>query len=535
MKILTAILFLLFTAFNIAQSVTDTLILGSVSYKSAENTYCKFDNTDGINVGDTLFVKINSNLIPALIVNSKSSTSCAGELINGEKIELNENIFARIRIVNENKQQLSSEVVGVSTTYAITGLNNPEQKIIKDSIQSELNGRISVQSYTNFSNMSSSLNYQRWKYTFQLNANYIAGSNFSYSQYLNFAYRASEWNTVSSDLSKAVRVYDLALKYNFGKFSSVWLGRHLNSKISNISAVDGIQFDQAFSDWSFGLVAGSRPDFNNMGVNFKLFEYGAYINKIDNYAEGSMSNTLSYFEQTNDFKTDRRFVYIQHSSSVIPITRLFLSSEIDLYKKEMGVSKSDVSLTSLFASVNIRPSDVVAFMFSYDARKNVIYYETFKDIADSIYENETRQGFRTRITLRPVRNLYLGGNYGYRFRPGDIKPSNNYGGYITYSSIPWIEMSSTVSYSYLSTNYLNGTIFGVQLSKPITYGLDLTLDYRNTRYEFNNAVEDLRQHSASANLFISLFRPVSLNLAYEGIFEEARTSGRFLANVTYRF
>ena len=82
---------------------------------------------------------------------------------------------------------------------------------------------------------------------------------------------------------------------------------------------------------------------------------------------------------------------------------------------------------------------------------------------------------------------------------------------------------------------MNGTILGIQFSKPITYGLDLTLDYRNTRYEFNNAVEDLRQHSASANLFISLFRPVSLNLAYEGIFEEKRTSGRFLANMTYRF
>jgi hypothetical protein len=327
----------------------------------------------------------------------------------------------------------------------------------------------------------------------------------------------------------------LSLNYKFGKASTVFAGRYLNPKISNISAVDGIQFEQGFSEWFVGLVAGARPDFNNMGVNFKLFEYGAYLNRNDQFAEGSMSNTLSYFEQTNDYKTDRRFIYFQHSNSLIPITRLFVSSEVDLYKKEMGESKNDVSLTSLFASVNIRPSEIVSFMFSYDARKNVIYYETFKSLTDSIYENETRQGFRSRITLKPVRNLFIGGNYGYRFRPGDIKPSNNYGGYITYSSVPVVEFSPTVSYTYLSSSYLKGTIWGAQISKSITYGLDLMLDYKNILYEFYSGIHELKQHSASANLFISLLKPVSLNFAYEGIFEDEKTSGRVLTNITYRF
>jgi hypothetical protein len=33
-------------------------------------------------------------------------------------------------------------------------------------------------------------------------------------------------------------------------------------------------------------------------------------------------------------------------------------------------------------------------MLSYDARKNVIYYETFKTTLVSIIENETRQALR---------------------------------------------------------------------------------------------------------------------------------------------
>ncbi len=151
-----------------------------------------------------------------------------------------------------------------------------------------------------------------------------------------------------------------------------------------------------------------RPDLENMGWDYNLFEYGAYVYRADAIAKGDMFNTLGYFTQTNDFKTDRRFIYYQHSNSAIENTRIFFSTEIDLYKMVNGESKSEFSLTSLYTSINIRPSDLFSLFLSYDARKNVIYYETFKSFADSVYENETRQGFRTRLTLRPVKKFVSG-------------------------------------------------------------------------------------------------------------------------------
>jgi hypothetical protein len=248
-----------------------------------------------------------------------------------------------------------------------------------------------------------------------------------------------------------------------------------------------------------------------------------------------MQNTLGYFEQTNDFKTDRRFLYFQHSNSAIQNTRFFLSSEVDLFKKEMGENKTDVSLTSLYTSINIRPSDLFSIMLSYDARKNVIYYETFKTTLDSIIENETRQGFRTRLTLKPVKSLYVGGDYGYRYRRGDLKPSNNYGGYLTYSRVPGIETSATVSFNRLSSSYTEGDIWNATLSRPIVFGFDVMLGYRFTNYKFRIGIDDLKQNSVSINLNTYLLKPVLLNFTYEGIFEDTRTSGRFLANLTYRF
>ena len=529
------IFFLFFAVSVFAQSGNEKIVSGRISYISSQNIYVQFEKTTGIEIGDTIFFNEKNNFIPAVKVEHKSSTSCSGASITNIKLEINTQLYAFV--ITADNQDTKEIKDSINTELAIVTAVTTESIKTKTTLEPvpTLSGRVSVQSYSNFSNQQNSFDYQRWRYTFQLNAGHIGNSGFSYSHYISFAYRASDWNIISSNLSEALRVYDLAVSYNFNERTLVWLGRHRNNKISNISSIDGLQFETGVNEWTFGAAVGSRPDFNNMGWNSKLFEYGAYVNRADNVGYGDMQNTFGYFEQTNDFKTDRRFLYLQHSNSAIQNTRIFLSTEVDLFKKEMGKSQSDFSLTSLYTSINIRPSSIFSIYLSYDARKNVIYYETFKTTLDSIIENETRQGFRTRVTIKPVRNLYVGADYGYRYRRGDLKPSNNFGGYLTYSQIPLIETSTTVSFSRLSSSYIEGDIWSANLSRPIVYGFDIWLGYRFTNYKFRSGIENLKQHSASINLNTYLLNPVLLNFTYEGVFEKARTSGRFLANLTFRF
>jgi len=534
MKIILIIIFVFAISVS-AQTQNTKVIEGSVSYISSQNIYVKFNSTDGIETGDTLFINDESNFIPAMKIEHKSSTSVAGVSITDKKLEVNTLLYAFISI--DDGEAKTDTTLSTTIAPVVIPTIVADEIVTKTSIEPvpTFSGRFSVQSYSNFTNNQSSYDYQRWRYTFQLNAGRIANSGFSYSQYISFAYRADDWNTISSDLFKALRVYDLAVKYDFNEHTLLWFGRHLNNKISNISSIDGLQFETGVDNWSFGAAVGSRPDFKNMEFNSKLFEYGAYVNRFDLFVNGDMQNTLGYFEQTNHFKTDRRFLYFQHSNSAIENTRIFLSTEVDLYKKELGESKTDFSLTSLYTSINIRPSDLFSIMLSYDARKNVIYYETFKTTQDSIIENETRQGFRTRLTLKPVRNLFFGADYGYRFRRGDLKPSNNYGGYITYSSIPGIETSATLSFNRLSSSYTEGDIWSATLNRSIGFGFDVMLGYRFTNYKFRSGIEELKQNSVSINLNTYLLKPVLLNFTYEGIYENERTSGRLLVNLTYRF
>ena len=73
---------------------------GKITYVSSQNVYVQFENTDGIKVGDTLFVKKN-NLIPSIIIKFISSTSCAGELIKNTNLKVGDKLIAIAKIKDE--------------------------------------------------------------------------------------------------------------------------------------------------------------------------------------------------------------------------------------------------------------------------------------------------------------------------------------------------------------------------------------------------------------------------------------------------
>ncbi len=528
--------FILYGNSLLASSYEKVEKIGTVTYKSSQNVYVKFENTDGIVQGDTLYRKTNNSLIPAVIVQFISTKSVAGEAVGNIELKTDDKLYAIIeREIPDAKTVEAADQTPVPVSTGTADESIKENFKTRKLKEPSLSGKFSVQSYSNVSNSPYFADNQRWRYSFALKAMNIGGSRLSFSDYMTFAYRADQWSKIKDNFGRSLRVYDLALRYDFTPKTSIWLGRHLNRKISNISSIDGLQFETGINENYIGVVAGSRPNYTDLGLNFKLFEYGLYIGREDSLKSGYMNNTVAFFEQTNDFKTDRRFLYFQHSNSLLPNTNIFLSTEVDMFKMISGVRKNEFQLTSLFASVRYSPSRVVSFSLNYDARKNVIYYETFKNFIDSLFENETRQGFNARINVRPVGRLSLGLTGGYRFQKSDIKPARNFGGYLTYSRIPGIEITPTLSYTKLITSYIEGGVAGLRLSRSLGNYFDLSVYYRNTQYKFYSTIGNLDQNSVSVDLSTFLLNPVFLSVSYEGIFEKTSTSGRILLDLTTRF
>ncbi|MFH1196822.1 MAG: hypothetical protein V1720_14055 [bacterium] len=507
---------------------------GEISFISSQNIYVKFESTDGISEGDTLFLNKGNTLLPAVFVKFLSSQSCAGDRLTNEDITVGTKLIAFIK---STEAKLPEKEVEHQITDNI-------EKPIEDSgefknespVLSGISGKIGLSGYSTLSNSAGSKDFQKWRYVFSFDGDSIYKSPFSFESYLTFSYRADEWNSVSQNIGDALRIYNLAVKYNFTNETSLWIGRRINSYISSVSAIDGVQFETKFGNFFTGLIIGSRPNFTDFGLNTKLFQYGVYVARNDAIKNSSMQNTLAYFEQTNNFKTDRRFLYFQHNNNLIPKINLFISAEADIYKRENGTSKSTFDLTGFYFMTRYTPSRIVNFSASYDARKNVIYYETFKSFADSLLESETRQGLRFRVNLRPFNLVFVGLTYGYRFRKGDEKPTKNFGGFITHSRVPLINSSVSFSYNRLQTNYLDGDVIGIRTYNDIIFGLlSGGIGYRNVLYKFASGIPDMKQNIASIDLTVTLFRKLLLSLNYEGTFEKTSSYSRVFLNITQRF
>jgi hypothetical protein len=173
---------------------------------------------------------------------------------------------------------------------------------------------------------------------------------------------------------------------------------------------------------------------------------------------------------------------------------------------------------------------------SYDARKNVIYYETFKNFIDSVFENETRQGATLRMTINPIEKLFIGLGGGYRDSKNDLRPSKNFNGYITYSQIPYAEVSSTLSYNNIKSSYVSGSIYGIRFSKNVlVIDADVSIGYRKTQYTYILNSSKTEQDNFNVDISIRLFSKTYFNCGYEGYFESNHSQARVLLDITTRF
>ncbi len=505
---------------------------GTVSYISSQNIYVKFQITDSISIGDTLFYAKGDLTVPSVIVRYISSKSCAGEKIGNIEFKIEDKLFARIKVI---KRELTLNAVQKDTTYekekSIGTIKESRAKLSRKDIW----GRLSIQSMSSFSNTLNNDD-QRWRYSFSLNADSIYNSGFSFSSYLFFAYNIRNWDQIKNNLGNALKIYDLAIGYTISKKSKIWFGRFLNPKISNVGSIDGLQYQNQLGKYYFGAVIGSHPSFSDYGYDFKMFEYGGYIGKVDSIANSQMENTLAFMNQTNNFKTDRRYLYFQHTNNIITNTNIFASTEFDLYKVQDGMDKNSFDLTSLFLSLYVTPSRLFSFSFSFDARKNAIYYETYKTYLENLLSNELRKGYRMSIYLRPFDNLSIALNGGYSFQSSDPKPARNYGVNLNYTDIPLLDFSGNFSYSKLLASYTNGTIAGIRFSKYINaLDLNFALDYKNIRYEFDSGIDPIIQNIFSSEISFKLPLAIYLGINYEGVFEKQNTWGRFFIDLTKRF
>jgi len=539
MKHILPVFLLIFLGLSLKGNTPGEAKEGTISFITSQNVYVKFQSTENITVGDTLFMMQEAKIIPVLIVKDLSSISCVCTPVSTKPLHVKDKISTQRKVFNpakSNEVAVQPIIPSVSKDVDIVSVKKDLPKKLKE----DISGRISLSSYSNFSNVSDIS--QRMRYTFSLNAQNIGNTKLSGETYISFVHKINEWSEVKDDIFNALKIYSLALNYAFNNNNIISVGRKINPRLSSVGAVDGLQYETKFKSLTVGLIAGTRPDYLNYSFNADLVQYGGYLGHDYATKNGNMQSSLALVEQLNNGNTDRRFAYFQHSNSLIKNLYFFGSVEFDLYNKVMNEAENTLTqnntpdLSNLYVSLRYKVVKQLSLSLSYSARKNIIYYETYKDIVDRLLEAATTEGYMFQVNFRPGKNISLGANTGYRLSKQDPRPSKNLYSYLTFNKVPWLNVTATISATLLETSYQSGSIYSVGISRDLIPGkFNGGLGYRYVNYKFLNFEKPLVQNMAEMNLTWRLMKKLSCSLNYEGTFEKNRNYDRIYINITQRF
>ena len=288
---------------------------------------------------------------------------------------------------------------------------------------------------------------------------------------------------------------------------------------SGLGPIDGLQLEKYFGNFYVGLVGGSRPNFENYGIDTSLLQYGGYLGVETDIREFRSLTTLGFMEQTNSGTTDRRYIFFQHNSTIGGKFNLFSSMEVDIFggPSDAQFQGDQTRLTNLYISGRYRISRAANIMLSYDSRRRVIYYETFQNQLERLLDNDlARQGLRARINVRPAKLLWVGISVGRRFQSDEQNKSNNFYGYATYTKLPKIGGRVNISYNRNQSNYLTSNIGAIRYNRLfLNNQLQGELYYRLADYTYTNRAENFTQHYFGSSVSVQFGRSWQFSLSGE--------------------
>ena len=225
-------------------------------------------------------------------------------------MELNSQVFILNRKNIVDTISTSKKEEGSDDFFA-KGIYKPESNSVKTKDGFGLNGRFSVRSFSNYTSGISHAQNQYLRYSLSLNGKNVGAKDLEFQSSATYGYRTDTWNS-SGNIWNNLKVYDFFFSYKPAESFTIQAGRIRNQNLYSLSTFDGVLFDYSFSKFTIGTFVGSHPDWQNMGVNIKLMQYGAFLCREDSLGKLRMSNNLSFANQTNSGKTDRRFSFTGH-------------------------------------------------------------------------------------------------------------------------------------------------------------------------------------------------------------------------------
>lgn len=532
-NLIIVLFFLVTTSSSLFSQNSFDWIQGNISFVTKKNIYVKFDKTKSINVGDSLFIKSNSNFEPILLIVKKSSVSIlCTSLKTPNTFSKGQIVYAKSKTIEVIEKDIAKKDDSNKTVEKDISVESDKKTVIKS--LPKIRGRFTVATNSNIADLREKTGNHRFRYIFALKGSNLINSNFYFDHYISFNQTYNPDFSPSLKINDKLRFYRITFGYQNTSYD-ISIGRQIKNKISALGSFDGIYLEKKIkNDFYTGVVTGTRPDYTNYGFNSELFQYGAFISYFPEYKKSSTRGTIAFFEQKNNGLTDRRFLYTQFSTSLGKKIRFFGASEIDLYQIKEGVSSNSPKLTSIYGNLSYRLSRKLNLSVGIDSRKNRIYYETYKDFLETLIERETRQGLRFRVGYRPFKKISFSVMSNFRFQDKELS-SKYYNAMVFFRSIPWIKSNISLSANVINTDYLESKSLAVRFSKRIRKNINLRLDYKYYQYFYPGTETSRNQNRVGGSINFNILRKLYFSVYYEKTLQKDRDFSRLNLRLTKRF
>lgn len=468
--------------------------MATVSYVNDQSVYLKFNQTKGVQEGDTVFRETDGQA--CLIIQKMSSVSCLATRISDCEVQKGQQFFVRLSadaepasidppIKEEQPRAIESTADSLAKSAPIK-TKSPAKKGDKGYLNLAL------------STAATSSDIGRETYRSVFRANLRVDSLFGQDLRLEAYGNVQDFRRSYESTGDAMRanVYNLALIYHPTKHHQITVGRRLNNRIASLGAIDGLQWEGHWGGWRTGVIAGSRPDFGNYGYNFDLMQYGVYGAYDWGKGKNNGQASLGVMQQTNQGAIDRRYLYTQQSYR-FDRWYFFSSAEVDLYENfDSAQAQSTFKLSSLYLSARWRATNRWTLFASYDNRQQIIFFERYdSEVERLLSEQGAREGLRFRTDYRFWHSTHLGLSYNLRTNPTAGNNSQNLQASLSQGNLPWIGGTISYRFNQNQNGQINSEINSLRYSRGFKSGQRFSVYYRYMamRYVFRDITLDPQQ------------------------------------------
>jgi hypothetical protein len=434
-----------------------------ITHVSADHVYIDGGSTDSLAVGDSLEVQSTSRppVVLEIVYVARHSASC--RMVSGHR---SPGVNEMAVLTSKAEKSAGIEEPAIETSESA---QNPVQEVVRqyiaDSPPSRVSGNVSIIFSDWIDNSRANLGYSQSTARLNLKAERLWGRDVTFVMRSRGRYddRARSYRDIGQSEWEN-RLWEMSVTYAAAEEKLVLsAGRFLPRRLIGVGYLDGglidLRLTNALRAAAFG---GQQPDWLYHDVDDPVKRAGAYVS----YDTPGMHT--AHFEQSLGFvgeyvngEASRTFLAESGSIRYGNIAGLTHFAEIDINSGwRMDKTGSALVVSNLYTRAHYRISRSLRLAVNYDNRKNYWTHNN-RSMADSLFDDRTRQGVRGTVTVSPARSTWISGGIGYRKRSGDTDA------FVTYSG--------SVRQSGLLSNRLSAGIYATGFDGPYEYGLNYAL------------------------------------------------------------